>query len=178
MHTVSLCTNRPISAAEVVAAEGKWGKPELFKDASLVFVIPEHPSLCGPSWLGGEFSLSIRSTTNYNYSLARCNITNFTNNCGIRAVGSFSSGFKDFKELMCLFMNGLEDYLFNCAYSVAVGSDGTSSGAFSVTFIQNFGTGWRVEPLGNNRRMNRSDLSLYWKYLQPYGIANWSTPIA
>lgn len=178
MHTVSLCTSRPISAAEAAAAEKKWGKLGLFKDASLVFSIPEHPYNCGSSWLGGEFSLCFRDTSNYNYPLARCNITDFTHNCGIRAVMNFSSAFQDFKNLMCLFMNGLEDYLFNCAYSVAVGSDGTSSGAQSVTFIQNFGNGWRVEPLGNNRRMSRSDLSLYWKYLQSYGIANWTTPIA
>ena len=130
------------------------------------FNFPDAPNMISfPAWHGGVFSL----VTDYNnYCIASCSISNFTNNCGIRAIQNINFNQYCAEEDRKVFLKGLESYIRACGYSVLIGSDGEQTGATSLKNIQRYGEGWQVTALGKNQRFISDNLSLYWKYLNKH----------
>lgn len=140
----------------------------------------------GAGWPGGSFNMGFcNPETKLLTNICWSTFTNFTNNCGMRAIQGINGQpyAADGEPLYSYFVEALERYATWLGYSALVGSDGLFSGAYSQKFITKYGRDWKVESLGQNRRMGLygTDLYLFWKYLPVIDTTShgeWNKPIA
>lgn len=163
---------KPVEASAYILSRTSYNYGVKLSDNKLYVEQPAFLSAMGQGWDGGVFKLGLKHDKRV-FSIAGCNIQNFTNNCGIRAITQL---FTYDASIGPLFLQLLENYLAAGKYSVVIGSDGQQTGAKSLSFIQTHGKGWKVESLGRNQRIQsmNDNLTLFWKYLKPQEhLAEW-----